>query len=127
MAPERSVGILALDGGEDVKFGLTMRYLGLSLRMVVAPGVTAAFGTLGPVLFRGRLLELATSFSDRITFSGIAIALLGIAVIALAGRAKERELGDAARGLRVWAGIALPVLSTVVIGAGNYFAVRAAS
>jgi L-rhamnose-H+ transport protein len=86
----------ALWGLGGLTFGLTMRYLGLSLGMAVALGLTAVFGTLGPVIFRGRIAELAASLSGRVTFSGIAIALLGIAVIALAGRAKERELGAAA-------------------------------
>src|SRR5471032_1430143 len=34
-------------------FGLTMRYLGMSLGMAVALGYCAAFGTLMPPLFRG--------------------------------------------------------------------------
>src|ERR1700744_6164773 len=34
-------------------FGLTMRYLGLSLGMAVALGYTAVFGTLVPPLFAG--------------------------------------------------------------------------
>jgi len=34
-------------------FGLTMRYLGMSLGMAVALGYTVAFGTLMPPIFRG--------------------------------------------------------------------------
>ena len=33
--------------------GLTMRYLGLSLGMAVALGLTMVIGTLGPPIFRG--------------------------------------------------------------------------
>jgi len=72
-------------------FGLTMRYLGLSLGMAVALGLTTVIGTIGPPLFHGVIGELAATPSGRITFIGIAITLVGIVVVALAGRAKERE------------------------------------
>ncbi len=38
-------------------FGLTMRYLGMSLGMAVALGYCAAFGTLMPPIFRRRVLH----------------------------------------------------------------------
>lgn len=44
-------GVLWGLGG--LTFGLTMRYLGMSLGMAVALGYTAAFGTLMPPIFRG--------------------------------------------------------------------------
>ena len=44
-------GVLWGTGG--LTFGLTMRYLGISLGMAVALGFCAAFGTLIPPLFRG--------------------------------------------------------------------------
>ena len=43
----------ALWGLGGLTFGLTMRYLGMSLGMAVALGYTAAFGTLLPPIFRG--------------------------------------------------------------------------
>ncbi|MEA3180656.1 MAG: L-rhamnose-H+ transport protein [Gammaproteobacteria bacterium] len=78
-------------------FGLTMRYLGLSLGMAVALGLTTVIGTIGPPLFHGVIGELAATPSGRTTFIGIAITLVGIVVVALAGRAKERE-GAGANG-----------------------------
>ena len=45
-------GVLWGLGG--LTFGLTMRYLGMSLGMAVALGFTAAFGTLVPPIFRGQ-------------------------------------------------------------------------
>ncbi len=80
-------------GFGGLTFGLTMRYLGLSLGMAVALGLTTVIGTLGPPVFRGTLGDLAATLSGRVTFIGIAITLIGIVVVALAGRAKERELG----------------------------------
>jgi len=43
----------ALWGLGGLTFGLTMRYLGLSLGMAVALGLTTAFGTLLPPVFDG--------------------------------------------------------------------------
>lgn len=74
-------------------FGLTMRYLGLSLGMAVALGLTTVIGTLGPPVFHGTLLETATTTGGKITFFGIGLALVGVVVVAKAGRAKEVELG----------------------------------
>jgi L-rhamnose-H+ transport protein len=86
----------AMWGLGGLTFGLTMRYLGLSLGMAVALGLTTVIGTMGPPVFRGTVGELAATSSGKITFLGIAITLAGIAVVALAGRGKERELGSAA-------------------------------
>ena len=43
----------ALWGVGGLTFGLTMRYLGISLGMAVALGFCAAFGTLMPPIFNG--------------------------------------------------------------------------
>ena len=69
-----------------------MRYLGLSLGMAVALGLTTVIGTMGPPIFRGTLGELAASTSGQVTFFGIVVTLLGIVIVARAGKAKEREL-----------------------------------
>lgn len=83
----------AMWGLGGLTFGLTMRYLGLSLGMAVALGLTMVIGTMGPPIFRGSLGELAATTSGRVTFLGIALALVGIVIVAKAGRSKERELG----------------------------------
>jgi L-rhamnose-H+ transport protein len=87
----------AMWGLGSIAFGLTMRYLGLSLGMAVALGLTTVIGTLGPPVFRGQLGELALTSSGRATFVGIALAVVGILIVARAGRAKERELTPASR------------------------------
>ena len=48
-------GVLWGLGG--LTFGLTMRYLGIALGMAMALGYCAAFGTLMPPLFQGKLLR----------------------------------------------------------------------
>ncbi len=78
-------------------FGLTMRYLGMSLGMAVALGFTAAFGTVIPPIYKGQFLDLFQSLSGVITLGGVAVCLLGITVCGMAGMSKERELDDAAK------------------------------
>src|SRR5450432_443748 len=74
-------------------FGLTMRYLGMSLGMAVVLGLCAAFGTLMPPIFAGTFVSqvLGTS-SGRVILIVIVVCLLGIAVAGLAGLAKERTV-----------------------------------
>lgn len=81
-------GLLWGIGG--LTFGLTMRFLGLSLGMAVALGLCAAFGTLMPPIFSGVFVHqvLGTS-SGRVILLGIFVCLLGIAAAGLAGIFKE--------------------------------------
>jgi L-rhamnose-H+ transport protein len=84
-------GVLWGLGG--LTFGLTMRYLGMSLGMAVALGYTAAFGTLMPPIFRGVFAsEVLGTRSGLIILLGVAICLLGIAFAGAAGVSKEREM-----------------------------------
>ncbi len=84
-------GVLWGLGG--LTFGLTMRYLGMSLGMAVALGYTAAFGTLMPPIFRGVFVsEVLGTRSGRVILGGIAVCLLGIAFAGAAGVSKEREM-----------------------------------
>jgi L-rhamnose-H+ transport protein len=102
-------GVLWGLGG--LTFGLTMRYLGLSLGMAVALGYTAVFGTMAPPLFAGlpqayaakglgacwpALIEnlhgLLAQRSGVVIVSGVGICVLGIVFGGAAGISKEREL-----------------------------------
>jgi L-rhamnose-H+ transport protein len=76
-------------------FGLTMRYLGMSLGMATALGYTAAFGTLVPPIFRGEFVaQVLGTHSGRVILAGIAVCLVGIAFAGAAGVAKEREMSE---------------------------------
>ncbi|HET8880630.1 MAG TPA: L-rhamnose/proton symporter RhaT, partial [Solimonas sp.] len=83
-------------GFGGLTFGLTMRYLGMSLGMAVALGLTTVIGTLAPPIFAGQLLSLAATRSGAMTLLGIAITIVGFIVVSSAGRAKERELAGGA-------------------------------
>jgi L-rhamnose-H+ transport protein len=98
-APVKSIlltylfGVLWGVGG--LTFGLTMRYLGLSLGYALALGFCAAFGTIIPPLFLGTFSELLQNAAGLTILGGVAVCLAGIAVCGLAGVRKERELSDA--------------------------------
>jgi len=85
-------GVLWGIGG--LTFGLSMRYLGMSLGYAIALGLCAAFGTLIPPIYDGQMGELLGSASGRATLLGVLICLAGIALCGRAGLAKERELSD---------------------------------
>lgn len=94
----------AMWGFGGLTFGLTMRYLGMSLGMGVALGYCAAFGTLIPPIFKTfmpsipvaqSISDIASSTAGKITLLGVLVCLIGIGVAALAGLTKEKEMPEA--------------------------------
>lgn len=84
-------GLLWGVGG--LTFGLTMRYLGLSLGMAVVLGLCAAFGTLMPPIFRGEFMtQVLGTTSGQVILLGVFICLVGITAAGFAGIAKERVM-----------------------------------
>ena len=84
-------GLLWGVGG--LTFGLTMRYLGLSLGMAIVMGLCAAFGTLMPPIFNGTFVsQVLGTNAGRIILLGIGVCLAGIAIAGLAGVYKERSM-----------------------------------
>src|SRR5580698_8092532 len=87
-------------------YGLTMRYLGLSLGTGVALGYCAAFGTLVPPIFKcltpnffvfansTSIVDVAKTTSGQITLAGVAVCMLGIAIAAFAGYTKESQMPE---------------------------------
>lgn len=93
------MGVLWGIGG--LTFGLSMRYLGLSLGMAITLGYCAAFGTLIPPIFyeffgspsgEKTISEVMATTSGRVTLLGVGVCLLGIAICGRAGTMKEKEL-----------------------------------
>ncbi len=73
-------------------FGLTMRYLGLSLGMAVALGLCAFFGTVIPPMLKGVFFsEVLPSLHGQVVLLGLVMCLLGIAIVGAGGISKERE------------------------------------
>ena len=111
-------GLLWGVGG--LTFGLTMRYLGLSLGMAVVLGLCAAFGTLMPPIFRGEFVtQVVGTSSGRVILSGIFVCLAGITAAGLAGISKERVMSPeqqraAIQEFDLRKGIGVAVLSGVM-------------
>lgn len=84
-------GVLWGFGG--LTYGLTMRYLGLSLGMAVVLGLCTVFGTLIPPLVKGTFAQtLLSSTSGKIILLGLVMTLAGIVVVAWAGAKKDGDL-----------------------------------
>lgn len=81
-------------GFGGLTFGLTMRYLGLSLGMAMALGLTTVIGTLGPPIFDGVMLDIAATRAGQMTLLGILVTVGGLLCVARAGSRKEQELAD---------------------------------
>ena len=94
------MGLLWGIGG--LTFGLSMRYLGMSLGMSVALGFCSAFGALVPSIYYNLYPQGGkTSFTDMLaTNSGlvvmlsVVVCLIGIAICGKAGMRKEKELSS---------------------------------
>lgn len=97
-SPARSLLLVyvfgALWGIGGLTFGLSMRYLGMSLGYAIALGFCATFGTLIPPLFAGDVASLFGTASGLTVLGGVAVCLAGISVCGYAGILKERELTD---------------------------------
>jgi len=97
-------GVLWGLGG--LTYGLTMRFLGLSLGTGVALGYCAAFGTLVPPIFKAltpnffvfagsaNILDLIKSNSGQVTLAGVGVCMVGIAIAAMAGYVKESQMPE---------------------------------
>lgn len=88
------IGFGAAYGIAAVCFGLGVEAIGIALNFAIALGLSTAVGSLVPLLS----LHPEQMFTPKglIVEAGIAVVLLGIIVCAVAGRAKEREVVQAA-------------------------------
>ncbi|WP_187262704.1 L-rhamnose/proton symporter RhaT [Pontibacter beigongshangensis] len=95
------MGLLWGIGG--LTFGLSMRYLGMSLGMAIALGLCSAFGTLIPPIFyeifgsqgnEKTITEIFSTTSGQVTLFGVFLCLVGIAICGKAGIMKEKEMPD---------------------------------
>jgi L-rhamnose-H+ transport protein len=109
----------------NVNYGLTMRYLGMSLGIGVAIGVTLVVGTLVPPIVHGQLGYLLTSRSGLFTIAGIVLALIGIAIVSWAGHQKEQRMGVRTEEFNVRKGLILAILCGI-FSSGMSFAIDAA-
>lgn len=115
----------AMWGVGNVSYGLTMRYLGMSLGIGVAIGVTLMAGTLVPPLMHGQGAMLFTTRSGLWTMAGVLVALIGVAIVSYAGHQKESHPAGEATEFNLWLGLTLAVLCGI-FSSGMSFAIDAA-
>lgn len=118
----------AMWGCGSLTFGLSMRYLGMSLGQAVALGYTVSLGTLVPPMFIGQFSSLIANSGGKIVLLGVFTCLGGIALCGLAGLRRERERATerAANGQRskLMMGFAVATFSGIM-SAGFAFGIQA--
>ena len=117
-------GVLWGVGG--LTFGLSMRYLGVALGQSIALGTCAGLGTImGPVLLNIFFPELNPLQSlTAAVLIGVAVTLLGIAIIGVAGSMKAASLSEeekkaAVKDFNFPKGIAIALLAGFMSGCFN--------
>jgi L-rhamnose-H+ transport protein len=110
------MGVLWGLGG--LTFGLTMRYLGMSLGMAIALGYCAAFGTLVPPIVTGDFAKkLLETHGGNICFLGVIVCLVGIAIGGVAGVRKEKEMAGQTSTIaefNLWKGLGIATFSGIM-------------
>ncbi|WP_437222386.1 L-rhamnose/proton symporter RhaT [Planctomicrobium sp. SH661] len=95
-APPGSIAMTFLMGAMwgigGLTFGLSIRYLGISLGMAISLGTCAVFGTLIPPLCDGTFMTLLSSSSGTYLLTGLTVCLGGIVLCTIAGSRREQEL-----------------------------------
>jgi len=108
-----SLGMLYGFGG--LTFGLGIRYIGFSLNYAIAIGLSAALGTLIPLIWNpndGFVWEIVEKFSSTpglIILVGIVISFTGIIICGWAGALRER--GESGRSQKFNLRVGLPVVT----------------
>lgn len=115
----------AMWGVGNIGYGLTMRYLGMSMGIGIAIGITLIVGTLMTPVLQGRFAELVASTGGKLTLLGVAIAVIGVAIVSYAGLLKERAIGVKAEEFNLKKGLLLAVMCGV-FSAGMSFAMSTA-
>ena len=115
----------AMWGVGNIGYGLTMRYLGMSLGIGIAIGVTLVVGTLIPPIRHGQAAMLFTTKGGRLTMAGGLVALIGVAVVSYAGHQKELKTRGEAQEFNLKLGLLLAILCGV-FSSGMSFAIDAA-
>jgi L-rhamnose-H+ transport protein len=84
----------AVYGVGNLSFGLSLRYLGISLGYALSLGLMLAIGTLIPPLIDGRLKEMVDSSGGNLLILGVLISCGGILLSGWAGLLKDKILSE---------------------------------
>lgn len=89
-------GLGAVYGVGNLSFGLSLRYLGLSLGFALSLGMMLAIGTLVPPMLDGRLQLMMENSGGTMLIAGVILACFGIMLTGWAGYIKNSTLSAAA-------------------------------
>jgi L-rhamnose-H+ transport protein len=84
----------AVYGIGNLSFGLSLRYLGISLGYALSLGLMLAIGTLVPPILDGRLKIMIDSSGGKMLITGVLVACCGITLSGLSGFIKDRMVSD---------------------------------
>lgn len=102
------VGLGIIYGICNLTFGLSLRYLGLSLGFALSLGLMMVLGTVIPPAIDGRLSVMLQQSGGTILIIGILIAIVGVAFSGYAGYLKDKNAGaDANSELNFGKGLVL--------------------
>ena len=87
----------AVYGVGNLSFGLSLRYLGISLGYALSLGLMLAIGTLIPPLLDGRLRLMIDNSGGSLLIAGIIVAVAGIAMTGLSGYLKDKAVSEAGK------------------------------
>ena len=76
----------AMWGIGNINYGLTMRYLGMSMGIGIAIGITLIVGTLMTPIINGNFDVLINTEGGRMTLLGVLVALIGVGIVTRAGQ-----------------------------------------
>jgi len=115
----------AMWGIGNINYGLTMRYLGMSMGIGIAIGITLIVGTLMTPILNGQFHVLIGTEGGRMTLLGVLVAVIGVGIVTRAGQLKERKMGIKAEEFNLKKGLILAVMCGI-FSAGMSFAMNAA-
>lgn len=115
----------AMWGIGNINYGLTMRYLGMSMGIGIAISITLIVGTLMTPIINGNFDVLIHTEGGRMTLLGVFVALIGVGIVTRAGQLKERKMGIKAEEFNLKKGLLLAVMCGI-FSAGMSFAMNAA-
>ncbi len=81
----------AVYGIANLSFGLSLKYLGLSLGYAMSLGLMMVQGTIIPALIDGRLSTMFMSESGTFLIYGLIVGVIGVSTIAYSGYLKEQN------------------------------------
>lgn len=112
----------AVYGFGGMAFGLSIKHIGYSLTYTISIGISAALGTIIPLLLKGTLVEYFSGPGSSIIIIGMLVSVVGVALCGWAGFCKEKDLRGLNNGqkqFKMLGGLLLALFSGVLSAVFN--------